>query len=577
MAFIRVQGNKIQILHSKRQGAKVTQVKLHVFEMVTDAVQTVENDKIWSAFCNSLEINNNIKSSINRKKLKQDMEKAIKKVKPVANKDPLKESVEKIMLLLQGFNGPLSPSQRLSIHTSKDDLKNLYNIIDEKLDLLKEKELALTENTNYTKDYNSEWNQSPDEDFFIKGLEYHDIGEWEKAKKAYEKGLEINPEHVDLLVHAGLIEFVYEHYHLALSYFDKALKFGKQVIDKEIELNSDIYIKEEDFDKWVKNQEWKLTEECLNCYSKHCEECDNVPENQFTGLYSYHEFRPFFRAMTHKALVLMKLSQYEDAIEILLLQQTYQNTVGTNNMIGECYLYLNNLETADELYNEMLWPVAYYIKSLIKFALNQKQESLKYLLTGITQNRHIGNMLIGREKPEKIRYSGPALPDKLRASEFIHENGTLFNKYSGFKVMINSILDDAKINELLDEITKAYDRRRNEPGYNVDKYLRGLKNGNINNRFLSEHFQRIWDKINDKSNNFWMPEVNEVLVIKILKKNSKNWLVCNKERPENEFYFRPTFYDEEPNDNDIVMICNKKSWYYKKRLYISGEVEQIIS
>lgn len=54
MAFARVQGTRIVILHSRRNGAAVRQEKLHEFSEFTAAWETVESDRNWNLLCKSL-------------------------------------------------------------------------------------------------------------------------------------------------------------------------------------------------------------------------------------------------------------------------------------------------------------------------------------------------------------------------------------------------------------------------------------------------------------------------------------------------------------------------------------------
>ncbi len=82
----------------------------------------------------------------------------------------------------------------------------------------------------------------------------------------------------------------------------------------------------------------------------------------------------------------------------------------------------------EKWYRELLWDDAYYIMALIKYLSGKSEDSFKYLLTAIIKNPYIAHMLIWIDKPEKTRYIGSVLPDRLKASEFIHEEGHLFKR-----------------------------------------------------------------------------------------------------------------------------------------------------
>ena len=44
----------------------------------------------------------------------------------------------------------------------------------------------------------------------------------------------------------------------------------------------------------------------------------------------------------------------------------------------------------------MLWAEAFIVRAVILFDLHQREEALRYLLTGLCRNWHIGRMLIGQ-------------------------------------------------------------------------------------------------------------------------------------------------------------------------------------
>jgi len=406
------------------------------------------------------------------------------------------------------------------------------------------------------------------------GLTYYDQGKWDKAKKTFLRGLKLYPDHIDLHVHAGLCEYIDENYLFALTFYDKAQQLGKQFIDQEIQESPDFYIKECDIEKMMKNKKCEMFKECPHFETEKCKDCEDYPMNEVIGLYSSIKFRPFFRSLTNKALTLMKLKQYEKAIETLLLCQEYQPLWGTYNMIGLCYFNLGKIEEANEWYGEMLWSDAFYIKALILFVLGKTDKCLNYLLTGVLKNPHIANMLIGREKPEKKRYIGDVLPDRLAASEFIYENGSIFKKHSGFKTVIRCILDDELISVLIDELQESARKRKEEKQFRMDSFHWDLLHGNMNKTFLSQHVPRLLEKIQDMNSDYWLPKENDVIKVQIITKKVQNWLVGLTNNPGKTFYFRPRYYIEHINDGDTIKICVTKSWQYKQSLFISGDIEQ---
>lgn len=96
--------------------------------------------------------------------------------------------------------------QCLSTELVKDNLKRISELIDKKSDLFEgDSMLAVARNENA-------------EACLDQGLAHYEKGEWDKAKALFLEGLKIDPNHVDLLVHAGLVDFLHDSYPLALTY-----------------------------------------------------------------------------------------------------------------------------------------------------------------------------------------------------------------------------------------------------------------------------------------------------------------------------------------------------------------------
>ncbi|MEA1991462.1 MAG: hypothetical protein U9N58_04595, partial [Thermodesulfobacteriota bacterium] len=96
-----------------------------------------------------------------------------------------------------------------------------------------------------------------------------------------------------------------------------------------------------------------------------------------------------------------------------------------------------------------------------------------------------------------MRYIGSALPDRLEASEFIHEHGTIFKKYSGFRAMVRCVLDDVIISELLEDLRESKTRRKEERDYRMGSHHWKLLFGNMDKEFLSLHIPRLHTSLND--------------------------------------------------------------------------------
>ncbi len=559
MPFARVQANKLLILHSKRIDGQVKQIKLHTFNTFSDAQDIVDSDSKWNLFCESLRIQFNVK--INDTKLRENIRTKLKGLK-FEETDSTNTAVLQVLNFLKNCKPPLSPKQILTLKRSKTNLLLLKDVIGKKMLTLE----APMESVRTDEETGAE-------KCLEYGLELYRQGDWDEAKRYFLNGLKSEPKHVDLLVHAGLIDFIHQNFVSALNFFDDAMMTGKKFADLMIATEPDEYIKNSDLDNWAKNKVCDLADECPDCFSEKCDDCETSPKNQKTELYRYLEFRPFFRSLTNRSLTLMKLKRFDEAINTLLLCQEYQPLWGTYNMIGVCHLSLGEIQKADEWYGEFLWGDSYYIKALIKHLLGQNEDAFRYLLPGIIKISDIANMLIGKEKVEETRYLGDALPNRLKASEFIHEQGYLFKNNPDFRNLIRCILEDDEVSALLRKLEIKRKKRKNDRNYKMDKKSWNLLYGSISDEFINQYVPKFVGRLNDKNGNYWKPTIGEILKVQIIEKKQRNWLIQQKNY-EKEFYFRPPVYVDHYKDGDLIQILVSKSWYYRKRLFVSGEIEQ---
>jgi tetratricopeptide (TPR) repeat protein len=351
-----------------------------------------------------------------------------------------------------------------------------------------------------------------------------------------------------------------------------AKEMGTQFADLMIATDPDKYVKKVDLDKWAENRLCDLAGECPDYFTLKCDGCEDSPKNKKTELYRYMEFRPFFRSLTNTALTLMKLKKYEQAIQTIKFCQEYQPLWGTFNMMGICYLSLGNVREADHWYNEFLWNDAYYIKALMKYLLGETENAFRNLIQGVIKNQYIAKMLVGMEKPDVIRYLGDALPDRLSASEFVHEHDYLFKQNPDFRNLIRCVLENDEISVLLDQLENDINRQTANPRHVMDKRVWNLLNGEIEDDFIQDYIPKLIERLNDRTGPYWKPKADDVLDLKIIEKKSQNWIVTLK-NSEKQFYFRPKSHFGNNNSGDCIRICVAKTWFYRKSLYVSGEIE----
>lgn len=557
MPYPRIIGKKLVIFHSKRVSGRVKQMRLHSFDSFQEALDLVESDHQWELFCQTLTGQFGIK--IDKTKLGKAIKERLDSV-DVNRPDPVNDAVLKILSFLENCDPPLSPSQITTLGKIKENLLKLRDSIDDKFKLMEDPM------TSYMMIGETEADKCLEY-----GLDLYSEGRWDAAKSAFLKGLKAEPDHVDLNVHAGLIELIYNNYQLALNYFEKAFVQGKQSIDALIASQPDNYIKYVDREKRAENKLCEWADECPDLFSEKCKGCEKYPVNILPELYQYHRLRPFFRAMTNQAFTLMHLKRYEKAIDILMVCREYQPLWGTSNMIGICWLNIGKLEKADAWYTEFLWNDVYYIKALIKYLKGNNNKAIGYLLTGTIKNPHIAWMLTGIEQPESTRYLGHALPDRLKASEFFHEDGYLFKKHPGFKRLIQCILENTEVSDLIKDLETKKQRRENERNYKMDSFSWDLLYGNMKQTFINQYVASLLEQLEDKAGPYWMPDTGNMIQARILEIKQQNWRV-ELEDVDKDFYFRPKEHEGHHACGQVISILVTKSWFYRKRLFVSGRI-----
>jgi len=565
MAFPRLQGDSIVILHNRRVNKSIKQERLHVFQTFSAARQAVDDENQWRMFCDSLDMKlDGIAKKVNRSELKRKLKDLLEKA-VIAESNPIRDAALQMISVLSSLQHPLYPNQIKNLAYAEPLLKHLESLIGEKLAMLEKKAVQ---------DMTPELNNASEriEHLYETGLELYSAGNWDEAKAVFLEGLKLDPGNIDFLYYAGSLEMIYDNHLLALSYFEKAERIGKEIIDGEIAKDPEALIKQSEIDNTKDDRVCQYIVECPDWNTDNCNDCENNPKYEISDLYSHRRFRPFFNALTSKADSLMHLKRYEKAIETLNRCHEYQPLWGTYNMMGLCYFQLGDLEMADKLFSELLWDNACYMKALIKYALKDPEASLRYLLKGFFWNPHIAYILIGREKPDHTRYIGMSLPDHIRASEFMHEDGKLFKKYSGFRTLIRCVLDDEAIYDFLCDLENEKYKEKKDRSYKMDREMFQLSVGRGNDAFLSDHAGRLAQKLYDPKSQYWLPEEADVILVTILEKKRQNWRVCLADFPEKVFYYRASVDAANIAENELTKIRVSNSWHYRKSLFVSGDI-----
>lgn len=560
MASLRVRGKKIQVIQSVRVGKQVTQKCLHVFDSFADARDLLASPEAWALFCSSLAMTLGGKSRINSDELGQQLAKILADTAS-DRPNPLEQAIDSLARVLSEFTPPLAPGHELTLRRMQDPLAALSAMIIEKLAQLKQKEeqqMHAMKSPTRTADQHAD-------DILESGLAFYERGQWDLAKREFLRGLGEYPRHVDLLVHVGLCELMENHEHLALSYLTRAVDLGKEEADAMIAAEPEHYLKEADRQALAARHRRKADT------AEERADLDEAFDDTHPWLRTFLEFRPFFRALTNKAVVLIRMKRYPEAIDTLHLCQSYQVLGGTSNMIGYCHLCLGNVEEAARWYREMLWPDARYVRALIEFMRGDVRAALGDLLVAVPWNQYMAQMLAGFEKREKTRYCG-VLPDRLEASEFMYQDSHLFDRNHGFLSLLRCVLDDPAIDELLAELAEAERRSEAERDYRRPQHVWQFVNGCPDEGFLSYHVPRLLARFLEPGGTYWLPREGEALSLTVVEQKSRNWLVRLAGSSGGSFYFRPKGLLSSTMPETAVCARVTKAWRHAGRLFVSGVV-----
>jgi hypothetical protein len=154
----------------------------------------------------------------------------------------------------------------------------------------------------------------------------------------------------------------------------------------------------------------------------------------------------------------------------------------------------------------------------------------------------------------------------------MHEHRHFFRKHTAFKMMIRCCLDDAEIGPLVMDLEESWRRRKEERNFRVPREHWDPIMGNMEEELLAQHVPRIFGKITKKDSDWWLPEENELIALEVKEKKTTNWLVRLVGTQDRTIYFRPRRQREDIAEGDVIKIEITKSWYYKKSLFVSGEI-----
>ena len=87
MAFARLQGSKIVVLHSRRTGSTVRQQKIHEFRSLEAAREVVQSDRAWALLCDSFQLALR-DTRLDRDALRSSIRQALDRIPAEKNREP---------------------------------------------------------------------------------------------------------------------------------------------------------------------------------------------------------------------------------------------------------------------------------------------------------------------------------------------------------------------------------------------------------------------------------------------------------------------------------------------------------
>lgn len=209
------------------------------------------------------------------------------------------------------------------------------------------------------KDFNAAIILKPNyaEAFYNKALTLFYSGQYSLAKQFYMEVIKILPNHLDAIIGLGVLENKLKKYEDSINWFKKAKSIDSKIIELNFHL-IDALVSQKNFDKaWevlreaeiINHRDYRnsfyrsILHTCLNNFHDAEKEIDltlNINPN-------------FDKGICHKALLLEKLSRYEEAIEICKNANFKPNYLIVNTL-GYLYHQLGELKISEFYYKKAL-------------------------------------------------------------------------------------------------------------------------------------------------------------------------------------------------------------------------------
>ena len=567
MPFVRRQGRRIQILHSRRVGRTVRQIKLHEFRTPEELHELLRTPARWTELCDSMMACLSGEVRFDREALLGELTRLAETIPDAGTAGSLTTMASGLADALEALKAPLPPSARRDLIGAQPAFRRLVRVIPRVLKMATQYATTEKEATVNLQELKGSATTLLD-----KGLDHYERGEWAQAKRMFVAGVQKNPTHVDLLVHAALSESLDGNHSLALEYLMRAVPLGREDVEKLIRKDPTLFRTSEMKRREVEMLTCKFPLEHESLPGVPCEECAQDFTDDLMTFRSNLETRPFLRALGNRAHVYMDLKRYDDALKDLHEYLRYEDDPRWHNVIGRCHLEVGRFDEAEKWLRTMLWASACYERAFVMVRLARIEQALSYLIWGICWNRHMGDMLLGREKPDPTNWIGDVLPPRLEASRFIRKDGRKLARDARYVSLVRLVRDDSEIRKLVDQVEEANQRKESDRNYRMDDFVWKLVVGSPPEELLKEHAHRLAQETQDPSGQHWLPPVGEILTATLLEALTVNWKLKLSDRCETIIYLKRPAGAIPPPDGSTLTVCVTKAWRYRKSAFITGTI-----
>ena len=357
MAFWRVRGQSIALLHGRRTSSGVKQTVLHTFTDFTDLSKALK-DENWGRFTQGVE-QNHPRVAPRWAQLRAQAEELLQQAQPAA---PEADDLSKLRKALKYVATQLYPSPLRPV----DDTKTLA-LAPELLDCLEAGLLRILDRDHPLLPLLVPNQERTDALVDQAKLAFYDNPR--QGRRRFQAAHEYNPYDPDVLVSWGCCDFEEGQYAKAHELFQKARDMATL----------------------------------------------QLPERDKVYSWGNIRIRPYFRATANLALVLEKQGQFQAALELFqhCLERCPEDGVGARHHLGPLYERLGDLEQALRVTRQncggsfLEMPDSHYDGARLLVKLGRAEEALPWALRGLSINPWIPQCL--SQRGERVAFHHAAV------------------------------------------------------------------------------------------------------------------------------------------------------------------------